>query len=419
MGQKINPISIRLNVNRQQNSLWFSKNNYTKNLHKQLLLKTYVSQVFQVSNLLLGPCYIQILPKKLKIYPFFNNSTKSNSLDKKSYLFKRYVQSKYSVNRTTFFNRCLSRSQKTQYASLISRQWKKDLFLWQSSKPFVKMLSALTEIKKNKKDGIDDIHKPNYLVEHDKSKEFENQVLNDLDIFKNELKKDLFRFSQLSKRNKKSIHELLENKTLSSKSDLGLFLDRQSQKESSKRLIQWIFYTLFFQLKKNGALLNSKQNCSLFFQFVLMKNVQYILTHNFSKIISQRKSYLSTKHLSSLESQIEKNLLCHSSILPVKVDNEYKSAQLLANYLTTELAKNRSHKQVLKRVFQKAKKFSFLKGIRIACSGRLGGVELAKTEVKKMGQTSLNIFAEKIDYASTKVSTKFGIIGVKIWICFI
>jgi len=105
--------------------------------------------------------------------------------------------------------------------------------------------------------------------------------------------------------------------------------------------------------------------------------------------------------------------------LPVKVDNEYKSAQLLANYLTTELAKNRSHKQVLKRVFQKAKKFSFLKGIRIACSGRLGGVELAKTEVKKMGQTSLNIFAEKIDYASTKVSTKFGIIGVKIWICFI
>jgi len=76
MGQ-INPISVRLNVNRQQNSLWFSKNNYTKNLHKQLLLKTYISQVFQVSNLLLGPCYIQMLPKKLKIYPFFNNSTKS------------------------------------------------------------------------------------------------------------------------------------------------------------------------------------------------------------------------------------------------------------------------------------------------------------------------------------------------------
>jgi ribosomal protein S3 len=200
---------------------------------------------------------------------------------------------------------------------------------------------------------------------------------------------------------------------------LGLFLNRRNQKESSKRLIQWIFYTLFFQLKKNEILLNSKQNCSLFFQFVLMKNVQYILTHNFSKIVSQRRSYLSTKHLSSLESQIEKNLLCHSSILPVKVNNEYKSAQLLANYLTTQLAKNRSYRQALKKIFQKAKKFSFLKGIRIACSGRLGGVELAKTEVKKMGQTSLNIFAEKIDYASTKVSTKFGIIGVKIWVCYI
>jgi ribosomal protein S3 len=419
MGQKINPISVRLNVNRQQNSLWFSKNNYTKNLHKQLLLKTYISQVFQVSNLLLGPCYIQILPKKLKIYPFFNNSTKPTSSNKKSYLFKRYVQSKYSVNRTTFFNKCLSRSQRTQRESLMNKQWKKDLFLWQSSKPFVKMLSALTEIKKNKKDDIDNVHKTKYLIEHNKVKGFENQAQNDLDIFKNELKKDLFRFSQLNKRNKKSIKELREDKTLSSKLELDLFLDRQNQKESSKRLIQWIFYTLFFQLKKNEILLNSKQNCSLFFQFVLMKNVQYILTHNFSKIVSQRKSYLSTKHLSSLESQIEKNLLCHSSILPVKVNNEYKSAQLLANYLTTQLAKNRSYRQVLKKIFQKAKKFSFLKGIRIACSGRLGGVELAKTEVKKIGQTSLNIFAEKIDYASTKVSTKFGIIGIKIWVCYI
>jgi ribosomal protein S3 len=52
MGQKINPISVRLNVNRQQNSLWFSKKNYTKNLHKKQLLKTYISQVFQVSNIL-------------------------------------------------------------------------------------------------------------------------------------------------------------------------------------------------------------------------------------------------------------------------------------------------------------------------------------------------------------------------------
>jgi small subunit ribosomal protein S3 len=105
--------------------------------------------------------------------------------------------------------------------------------------------------------------------------------------------------------------------------------------------------------------------------------------------------------------------------LPIKVDNEYKSAELLASYLSYQLAKNRSYRQILKKVFQKAKKFSFLKGIRIACSGRLGGVELAKTEIKKMGQTSLNIFAEKIDYSSTKVLTKFGIIGIKVWVCYI
>jgi small subunit ribosomal protein S3 len=120
-----------------------------------------------------------------------------------------------------------------------------------------------------------------------------------------------------------------------------------------------------------------------------------------------------------LESSVEKGLVCNTSVLPIKVDNEYKSAELLASYLSYQLAKNRSYRQILKKVFQKAKKFSFLKGIRIACSGRLGGVELAKTEIKKMGQTSLNIFAEKIDYSSTKVLTKFGIIGIKVWVCYI
>jgi len=139
----------------------------------------------------------------------------------------------------------------------VSRQWKKGLFLWQSSKPFVKMLSALTEIKKNKKDDIDNIHKPNYF-EHHKLKGFENEVLDELDVFKNELTKDLFRFSRLNKRNKKSIYDLRENKTLVSKSEFGLFLDRQNQKESSKRLIQWVFYTLFFSIKKKWGIARFK-----------------------------------------------------------------------------------------------------------------------------------------------------------------
>lgn len=140
MGQKINPISVRLNVNRHQNSLWFSKNNYTKNLHKQILLKRYISKVFQVSNLPLGPCYIQVLPKKMKIYPFFNNSNKTVSGNKKSYLFKRYIQSKYLKNRTLYSKPSLPSHFLT---NSFSKSWKKDLFLWQNTKIFIRIFDKL------------------------------------------------------------------------------------------------------------------------------------------------------------------------------------------------------------------------------------------------------------------------------------
>lgn len=419
MGQKINPISVRLNVNRRQNSLWFSKNNYTKNLHKQILLKRYLSKVFQVSNLPLGPCYIQVLPKKIKIYPFFNNSNKIVSGNKKSYLFKRYIQSKYLKNRILYSKSSLSSHFLT---NSFNKSWKKDLFLWQNTKTFIKIFDKLTQLKKNKKDGSKFVLKndfPENEQKIDKEEKLDTQYKTDLDTLKTEIKKDIFRFSKLTKKNKKSIYDFKNDSGLNNELDLNSFLETGNKKKNYQILVQWVFYNLYLQLKKTGLVINSKQAWFLFFQFVLNKNIQYILTHNSSKITSLRKSYLSTKYLNFLETNIEKGLSCNASILPIKVNNEYKSADLLANYLSTQLAKNRSYRQVLKKVFQKAKKFSFLKGIRIACSGRLGGVELAKTEVKKMGQTSLNIFAEKIDYSSTKVSTKFGIIGVKVWVCYI
>lgn len=419
MGQKINPISVRLNVNRHQNSLWFSKNNYTKNLHKQILLKRYISKVFQVSNLPLGPCYIQVLPKKMKIYPFFNNSNKTVSGNKKSYLFKRYIQSKYLKNRTLYSKPSLPSHFLT---NSFSKSWKKDLFLWQNTKIFIRIFDKLMQLKKNKKDGSKFILKNDFLENEqkiDKEEKLDTQHKTDLNTLKTEIKKDIFRFSKLTKKNKKSIYDFKNDSSLNNELESNSFLETGNKKKNYEILVQWVFYNLYLQLKKTGLVINSKQAWFLFFQFVLNKNIQYILTHNSSKVTSLRKSYLSTKNLNFLEANIEKGLLCNASILPIKVDNEYKSADLLANYLSTQLAKNRSYRQVLKKVFQKAKKFSFLKGIRIACSGRLGGVELAKTEVKKMGQTSLNIFAEKIDYSSTKVSTKFGIIGVKVWVCYI
>ncbi|KAK4740496.1 hypothetical protein SAY87_032401 [Trapa incisa] len=55
-----------------------------------------------------------------------------------------------------------------------------------------------------------------------------------------------------------------------------------------------------------------------------------------------------------------------------------------------------------------------VEGIRICCSGRSEGAEIARTECGKYGKTSRNVFNQKIDYAPAEVSTRYGILGVKV-----
>jgi small subunit ribosomal protein S3 len=56
-------------------------------------------------------------------------------------------------------------------------------------------------------------------------------------------------------------------------------------------------------------------------------------------------------------------------------------------------------------------------GIKIMCSGRLNGAEMARSEMYKEGRTPLHTFRADIDYAHAEALTKVGIIGIKVWIC--
>ena len=56
-------------------------------------------------------------------------------------------------------------------------------------------------------------------------------------------------------------------------------------------------------------------------------------------------------------------------------------------------------------------------GIKIQVSGRLNGVEMARSEMYKEGRTPLHTFRADIDYAIEEALTTYGLIGVKVWIC--
>ncbi len=79
-------------------------------------------------------------------------------------------------------------------------------------------------------------------------------------------------------------------------------------------------------------------------------------------------------------------------------------------------------RKIKAQVFKSIPNYKKIKGIRITCSGRVGGrskkAQRSKTQSVKLGQTSLGVFSSKIDFACKSAYTRFGLIGVKVWICY-
>jgi small subunit ribosomal protein S3 len=69
----------------------------------------------------------------------------------------------------------------------------------------------------------------------------------------------------------------------------------------------------------------------------------------------------------------------------------------------------------MKRNVSQAMKFG-AKGIKIMCSGRLAGAEMARTEWYREGRVPLQTIRADIDYGTARARTKYGAIGVKVWL---
>ncbi|MBX2859788.1 MAG: 30S ribosomal protein S3 [Vampirovibrio sp.] len=90
-------------------------------------------------------------------------------------------------------------------------------------------------------------------------------------------------------------------------------------------------------------------------------------------------------------------------------------AQLVAESIAQQLEKRIAFRRAMKQSIQRSM-HAGIKGIKIMVSGRLGGVEIARTEWAKEGRIPLHTFRADIHYGFTEAKTMFGIIGVKVWI---
>ena len=87
-------------------------------------------------------------------------------------------------------------------------------------------------------------------------------------------------------------------------------------------------------------------------------------------------------------------------------------AQSIAEQLTNRVAFRRA----MRKAIQGAMRQPQVKGIKVVCSGRLGGAEMGRTERYHEGRVPLHTLRAEIDYGTYEAHTTFGRIGVKVWI---
>jgi small subunit ribosomal protein S3 len=90
-------------------------------------------------------------------------------------------------------------------------------------------------------------------------------------------------------------------------------------------------------------------------------------------------------------------------------------AQLVADNIAAQLAQRISFRRAMKRAVQSAMRMG-AEGIKVKCSGRLGGAEIARVEGYHEGRVPLHTLRADINYATSTAKTTFGTIGVKVWI---
>lgn len=100
----------------------------------------------------------------------------------------------------------------------------------------------------------------------------------------------------------------------------------------------------------------------------------------------------------------------------VEIKRPELEAQLVADSIARQLEGRVSFRRAMKKAIMATRRMG-AEGIKIICSGRLGGAEMARTEQYKEGRIPLHTLRADIDYATSVSRTSYGAIGVKVWIC--
>nr|YP_010248083.1 30S ribosomal protein S3 [Micractinium variabile]AGZ19411.1 30S ribosomal protein S3 [Chlorella sp. ArM0029B]QTK15934.1 30S ribosomal protein S3 [Micractinium variabile] len=477
MGQKINPVSLRLHyTNRNFDNCWYSNSFYKNLINKDIYLQQYLNNFLKLLKLPTGRYSIQHLQKKTQVYNFicyskstrkwrsklFGLAQKKNFLKKTRYFFKNKIELKKKRKKQTKFyyfyktlnqlavhkiQKKITSFQNFQLWSRLQRNlYHKKSFLLPnnlSTQNFFN-LSAYLASKSFFDTPLNNLINQTNFCQQSFSIQKQNQSISkqktikrsnsssELSLFnrsfktsfaqltnQNELAPDLSKLLILNKQ--KQYRSFLEKKEPRSLSNIKVFSFEKKEEQHSFMEIKdnssLLFLQNLFVYKKLKSYLNKKKKITVSSKFFF--DLDRTGRSENKKVIFNALDF---KYKNYLESSLSSLYNLELNLIPFKVKNDWQHANYLADEIVYFLEKRIPFRRLKNKILKQLAKISSIRGVRVTCSGRVGGkskkAQRAKTECFKYGQTSLHVFSSKIDFSNKTAFTSFGSVGVKVWICY-
>jgi len=119
--------------------------------------------------------------------------------------------------------------------------------------------------------------------------------------------------------------------------------------------------------------------------------------------------------IEALRTDIKSKFGEDAQVFIVEIRRPEAEAQLVAENIAFQLERRVAFRRAMKRSMQGALRMG-AKGVKVQCSGRLGGAEIARVEGYREGRVPLHTLRADIDYGFAEAKTTYGIIGVKVWV---
>lgn len=451
MGQKINPILVRLQyTNKFFDSCWYSKHFYTHLLHQDLAINLYFNGILKQIQYPRARLFIQHSSRKSKINIFFCNIVNLQNLRFKFFQITRGVKpallpfktNKKNNNKVligNFIKNYQYHNQKYMFyffQHLIFNKKNFDFYFLQKQFYFRVLLLVYLQTKNKNKYFSTDL----FLHQISRFKLLNN--LNNITIPLGEyyIKKNNISISSASEaNNQNSIINLVkkirilpvysEKYFMNYNRNLNYFIQKINGRKDSSAAFQLQnlndkannysdINTVNFKYKQSLTFFYKKLNLKYFFY---EKTPNNIISNNITNLNKKilLKNFLFREHIESI---ISKKIKSTANIFLFKCLNDFQSALFLAEELVYYLERRVTFRKIKNQIVKQLENHKMIKGIRITFSGRVGGkskkAQRAKTECIKYGETSLHVFSSKVDFASKSACTPFGLIGIKVWICY-